>query len=369
MEKCLLCKKNDADATNSHIITWGLIKEAINRSGFKERNYETTYSISNFDIPKLYTGRSILPEHIEDILGYQPEDKQITNNKDPLSRDNIFCDFCESALGKIESEFIEKVYGKLIKQSFSSTSLDSKGNKVVELADYHSKLTKLLAYTLFFRTSLVKLNNVALNPKIHENIRLIILSTLSDDNKILAINIKKLKEEEFIYPLVITYLETNADDENGQNVVIQNRSDFPYFILANRMIFQLFQKEKQVYSSIQNFYGLYKILNNRDYFSSLADKVSIGIIENSKRSKLITTALQFLAEDNIENGKALLRKAFKLLMNRNPSEEEIGAFTFNYSQLFSQKLYGNIRELFFATFQFTFIKKPTVEELELLLKQ
>ena len=65
MEKCLLCKKNNATATNSHILTWSLIKEALNLPGFKKRNYETTYTISNFDIPKLYTGRSILPEHID----------------------------------------------------------------------------------------------------------------------------------------------------------------------------------------------------------------------------------------------------------------------------------------------------------------
>ncbi len=332
MVKCYLCKINDADATNSHIITFALIKEAINLTGYKERDYEVTFIIPNSNIPKLYAGHSVIPEKLEKILENNAT-KKIIEKYNPLSRDHIFCISCEKAIGKIESLFIDKVYNKLIKQSFDKVLKDSRENGIFELSEFNSKLTKLLAYSLFFRTSLIKLSNVTLKFEIHENIRTLMLSIFDKDQKTIEININKLKQENFIFPLIVIYLDTDSKDETGQNIVIQNKSETLYFIWANRMIFQLFQKESHIQSSLQNFYGLNQIVPDKDYNTSANRGNSICILSNDNRAKLVKSALSFLVEENMQNAKMLLKKAFNKLFRRNPTFKETNAFLYNYSRL------------------------------------
>src|SRR5688572_2207879 len=96
MNICRLCKEKEATQLNSHIITWALIKDAVNQPGYKDRDYDVTFSITASKKPELYIGRSVSPEHIKKVTG----DRLLWNeenegNINPLTRDNIFCRQCE----------------------------------------------------------------------------------------------------------------------------------------------------------------------------------------------------------------------------------------------------------------------------------
>ena len=159
MELCRLCKINEASKTNSHIIPWALIKEVVNQEGFKDRDHNVTYAISSFNTPQLHIGRRVLPDHIETVVGANAFEDEIIQRNDFLSRDYIFCPSCEEGIGKIESEFVSRVYNKVDKSEKTNLPSDEKRNKMFQLTEYDTKLTYLLAYTIFFRASIVRFNN------------------------------------------------------------------------------------------------------------------------------------------------------------------------------------------------------------------
>lgn len=49
--KCLICKKNEADAKNSHIIPFCLLRRVVNPIDKKDRGYEHSYAPS-LDVTK-----------------------------------------------------------------------------------------------------------------------------------------------------------------------------------------------------------------------------------------------------------------------------------------------------------------------------
>lgn len=110
MNKCLLCKENDANKTGSHIIPSFLMKR-INGDG--KRDHEVGFVIKN-GIANPYFGRDI----------YEDKRRSITDNAELLySRDNydvkdyILCKSCEDLLGSLENK-----YAPSLNLSFSTSS-------------------------------------------------------------------------------------------------------------------------------------------------------------------------------------------------------------------------------------------------------
>ncbi len=110
MNKCLLCKENDANKTASHIIPSFLMKR-INGDG--KRDHEVGFVIKN-SIANPYFGREI------------DEDKRrtITDNENLLYsrynydvKDHIFCKPCEDFFGSLESK-----YAPSLNLNFSTSS-------------------------------------------------------------------------------------------------------------------------------------------------------------------------------------------------------------------------------------------------------
>lgn len=114
MEKCKICKKNDADKKGSHIVPHFLLKRIENIDGKTGRDYEIGYKIERLK-SESHFGRSVQPEKLEEIYGEITED-DITRNKHPLVVDNFFCSECENRLSQIESEYANTIEIKAEKE-------------------------------------------------------------------------------------------------------------------------------------------------------------------------------------------------------------------------------------------------------------
>ena len=111
MKNCLICNKNPADKTGSHIIPHFLLKRIDNEESSTKRDKEMGFLLSEFH-PSSYFGRATKPETLEKIYGEEVTEERIANNEIPLVEDNIFCSDCEKRLGEIESHYSETIKNK-----------------------------------------------------------------------------------------------------------------------------------------------------------------------------------------------------------------------------------------------------------------
>lgn len=107
MDKCNLCKKNDADKKGSHIVPHFLLKRIENIDGKTDRDYEIGYKIQSLK-SESHFGRSVQPERLEETFG-EITDDDIDNNKHPLVVDYFLCSDCEERLAQIESKYSQTI--------------------------------------------------------------------------------------------------------------------------------------------------------------------------------------------------------------------------------------------------------------------
>lgn len=349
--KCKICQEREATKNNSHLITWSLIKEVVNQPGFKERGYDVTFSLSTVQTPKVHIGRNVSPSHIEEVLGTHLSEDAAKQNKDFFSRDHIFCPECEDGISKLENEFVEKVYKKLNNATGKSLEQDTKGNKVIRLTEFESKITYLFAYSIFFRTSIGKLNNFTLEAKLEKQICEHLLPMLETNVHKLRNNINRLQADYFKYPVVISYLETKVGKESLENMVIQHRSKMPNFLLANRLVLELYQKKGHITASTEYLFGFSQMMSAKEYIPEVSDfKMKVCILSDLKRSKLVYNALQFLAETNMHNAKMFFKLACNKMYGRSPTFAESGLFAFYYSEIVTQKIENDIKSVYMQSF-------------------
>ena len=109
INKCCLCRQNNANQTGSHILPFSLIKEAVNQEGKISRDFEIAYSMSKNEFDENYFGRNVTPEKIKEEVGKEMTDKDVSQNINPFIKDNFLCSFCEKRLEKLESLFASSV--------------------------------------------------------------------------------------------------------------------------------------------------------------------------------------------------------------------------------------------------------------------
>ncbi len=349
--KCKICLTREATKKNSHLITWSLIKEVVNQPGFKERGYDVTFAISTIQTPKVHIGRKVLPSHIEEILGAPLSDDATEKITDFFSREYIFCPECEDDIGRLENEFVDKVYQKLNNTSRNDFVHDSKGNKVIRLTEYESKVTYLLAYSIFFRTSVGKLNNFTLDAKLEEQLRGCLFPVLTNNVEKLRDNINQLQSDYFKHPLVFSYLETKIGNESLENLVLQHRSRMPNFLLANRLVFELYQKKGHISASTEYLFGFSQMMDAKEFIPEESGfRMKVCILSDVKRSKLVYNTLQFLAKTNMHNAKMFFKLACNKKYGRSPTFVEIGLFAFYYSEIVTQKKEQDIKSVYIQSF-------------------
>src|SRR5688572_15463989 len=98
---CPFCG-NPANKTNAHLIPWFIIKNRITHDGTGNRDTELSFTISSAHFTKIYAGRSVLPETIEEFGDLHELEKEEEN---PYSRDHLWCTQCEEKFSRLEAIF------------------------------------------------------------------------------------------------------------------------------------------------------------------------------------------------------------------------------------------------------------------------
>jgi hypothetical protein len=351
MDPCKLCKKNDATQTNSHLLTWALLKQAVNIDGHKERGFDFHFALSNLNTSKYYVGQSVLPEKVDNFFGPSKPGENDLQPIDPFIRDYILCPSCESAIGKIESEFISRVYNRLERIDTKPLPLDNKGNPIYNVKAYDTKLTALFTYSLFFRMSLGEFNNYSLDPQMQEKIRMVLLSNLAKTQAELKSCIENLTIDSLPFPIIVFYLQTPNSNEN---LVTQNRSNTPYFIWANKLTFQLYKKKNHIKSSIEHLYGFSELIDPNEYFNKDFSTFAITIISDEKRGKVILNTWEQIESARISFVTRLFYYMCKSKSIKTVTQTDKERFLDNYRYFRSQDINANPQSFFFKAFATTF---------------
>ena len=310
MKYCKLCEVNLADKTNSHLIPHFLIKTAINDGGTKEREKELVFGLSSNGLVDVYFGRELSIEKIRETLGREETDEEIANRQNPFTRDYLICTSCETKLSVLEGYIAQHFYNPLINGKKKDIMYDSAGRSIITSTQPSPHLFALLVYSIFWRTSVGDYGGFRLQPKIEESLRAYL-------NSYLNVNIDqmvKLLEQSISlpYPIIATFALSSKDADTTANSIIAGSSRFPYFITANAMTFQLFEKPKQVKASVQHLHGLSQMIDRSAgcMFNASLIKVALLTEEQGK------TISNFPLLELVSKQNKLLLKAFQELCIR-----------------------------------------------------
>lgn len=171
MDKCNLCKINDADKKGSHIVPHFLLKRIENIEGKTGRDYEIGYKIGRLT-SESHFGRAVQPEKLEEVYG-EITDDDIYNNHHPLVIDHFLCSNCEERLAQIES-----IYSQTIKNNFP---------KAYE-SGISGSIGLLFWTSVFWRMSVHGESGVKLTAEQNEKLRVVL-------NTFLPVRNEKLEEE------------------------------------------------------------------------------------------------------------------------------------------------------------------------------
>lgn len=221
MKNCIICNKNSADKTGSHIVPHFLIKRIDNEEGSKERDKEMGFLLSEI-YPSSYFGRATKPETLEDIYG-EVTDERIEKNQIPLIEDNIFCSDCEKALGEVESQYAKTLTNGCDPSSNYQNSKDS-------------FLSFIFWISVIWRLSISKNSGFKLQESDEGRLQTILSLFLSSENY----NFIDLRKEEVLKGISYKILRSiNYSDSNSTVLFCHPEIQNPYFFVIDEFIIVL----------------------------------------------------------------------------------------------------------------------------------
>ncbi len=335
MDKCSLCLTRDANQTGSHIFTYALIKTAINQAGHLKRDKEVTFKIGSYDLGETFFGRGIQPEKIVEVLGRDLTEEEIEQNKNFFTVDNLVCDRCERRFTIAENYFLDKIYKNLCESKLDS-SLDSKNNRKISISE-EINIIRLFIYIQIWRASAARFNEFKLKPKIEEKLRRIIDNCLVNED--LNETIKKshiISGEIRSFPLIITFVETEVLDENKKeltgNLVSVTPSKIPNFFILNNIYIQFYANESHIKSSIDNLFGLSRMLPKKEHSNFQEKEFIIGILPDENRNEIINTLYRCINQNLFDRLRRTYNQTHLYLTRLKPSTDEVNNVIYEVAQ-------------------------------------
>ena len=313
MEKCPICKTKDADKKNVHLIPWFLIKKCITQGGSGERDMELSFSIDPTSFTKMYSGRSVLPENLEEFG--ELNDFQI-EKKNPYSRDYLVCSECEDKFSRLEAIFASQFNDKSLKSEYIALGSNFKEHTAIINPKYNSSLFELLIQSIFYRCSIGRFNGFKLHPAVQKKI---------EENLCIAFktpDFKKLKITDQlnfpkVFPIVVYSLPISEREDPTKQFIVINNSRFPYFIMAGKWMFQIFEAEKHIKSSIEWFYGLNDKLSRFEAYNRIMGTSHVIILDDVVSKYIFQNLIDDFAQRKIAGlKKTILDLHYHIFKNR-----------------------------------------------------
>jgi hypothetical protein len=326
MSLCPICKK-EADKRNVHLIPWFLIKKCITYKGLGDRDTELSFTINPSDFTKVYFGRSVLPEHVEEFSDLTEIQKEKSN---PDSRDYLLCHECEAKLSRLEAIFASQFNDKSIKAAYSSKLEKSNDQLVYTRANYSFSLYELLIQSIFYRCSIGNLGGILLKPSIKNGIEENLREAFEFDNfkKLRPLDTVPIKNS---YPIIATIQQETEEKDTTEGFILSNISRIPYFIVAGRWTFQLFEKEKHLKSPSEWLYGLSTKVIAREAFAKVANISHAILLEKELSETVSKNILEYTVARKISGVKKNIRDLHFHIFKHKPSNYIAG---YIYQQYF-----------------------------------
>lgn len=325
MAICSLCNKREAIKSNSHILPFFLIKTAISKEGSKQRDYELTFTFSEADLVETYFGRNITLDTIEKYKGRELTEEELVE-KNPFSRDNLFCSECEVYFSQLEDYFSKKVHQPLTRSSFPNTFNDQKDNRVSRFTEtVDSRLVFLFVYSIFFRCSVSKFQGFRLSGLERKFRKILNKYHGASEGEI----VNKLKHEPdrfSFFSLITTFYDLPEGADATKNFVMVFHSDKPYFIHLNEMSFQLFPKEKHIEKTREYLFGLHDMLSRREDVCFGSDSFKVTILNEAQHGKILSAAFAFMAKRQMDYFKGVFIEMHQKIFGFRPTVAVVDYF-------------------------------------------
>ncbi len=268
----------------------------------------------------MHTGRGILPENIQEFSEYDDLQKEI---EDPYSRDYLICTVCEDKLSRLEAIFASQLNDKKLSAAIQAKSKTLQNHTVLVDPRYNSSLYQLLIQSIFYRCSKGRFNGFRLNLKVENKIEQNLRTAF------LIKNFKKLKANAEIdihykFPIITCSFFVPEGDDPTKKFIATNQSRFPYFIMAGKWTFQLFENEKHIKSSVEWLYGLRDKLHTLETYSIIKDKANVIILDPETSEAIFQNHIHYFTDKRIAGVNKNIKSMFLHFFKQKPNENTTG---------------------------------------------
>ncbi len=238
MPTCLLCKKNNANQTGSHIVPHFILKRIENVNNSPLRHKEVSFVIGE-KFETFYVGNAVLPEQYEEVLG-QLSDEEIVKLKNPSVHDHLFCTSCEDRFGAVESEY--------------SKSISIFDNQPVYKSKNESGVAFLLWTSILWRLSISPSHKFKLVVDEEEQLRSLLDSYLKE--KVNTIDFKALYGDKNYSDLGYQLMRSvNYSNDNATFLLFDPANTRPYSIIVDEFVLLFYFNSEESASPQFSFFG------------------------------------------------------------------------------------------------------------------
>lgn len=138
-------------------------------------------------------------------------------------------------------------------------------------------------------------------------------------------NFKKIKQTEYInivnkFPLLTSAFFVPKGEDSTSKFIVINKSRFPYFIMAGKWMFQLFEAEKHLKSTREWLYGLQDKLNPSKTFNVVKDTSHVIVLEPKTSEAILQNLIHHFTDKKIIGLKKTIRDLHIHIFKQKASE-------------------------------------------------
>ncbi|MBV7530476.1 hypothetical protein [Chitinophaga sp. sic0106] len=329
--KCPICG-NPANKTNVHLIPWFIIKYYVTEAGGGARDKELSFSISSGHFTRMFAGRSVLPDKLEEFGDLHDLEKEQSN---PYARDYLWCSKCEEKFSRLEAIFAVRFKEEKIR---SMKNLPTHNNQDILIdTGFDNSIYQLFVQSIFWRCSVGKFDGFTLDPPIESKITENLREAFKQPD---FLQLKAGDQVSLVhsFPLLTSFMYAKPDDDPTINYIMINKANSPYFIMAEKWLFQLFVKDVHTRSSQEWLYGLRTTIDASALYPKVHNTSHAILLTESVSNEFHKNRLDYIVVKKRQGILRDIRGAHKQVFGRKPS---IHIEHYIYKQYLAHREAGN----------------------------
>jgi len=282
----------------------------------KRTEKDVTFDLTSAGAVQFYFGRELIGEKINELLGREMTEKEIENNANPFTIDNLLCTTCEKKLGRLES-----LYAKLIVPKI--TQLNNGMHTSVELEEAESLLLKAFLYSIIWRLGESKYNSYEIHASILNKLSTILKHILALEETEIVANIKKHKDLINAHKIGISYFDNTANPETRFVFYTKDKTK-PHCYFINGISVFFYYKIEVLHKKGNSFLGLEKLIDRK----TILEKDSVTITKSDKGTviKAVHEMATIIAKEKLKFYRTSFQEAYLKRKGKMPDVMTLSAF-------------------------------------------